>query len=372
MANPLLELGKLGQSVWLDNISRGLLKSGGLKKLVDEDGIKGVTSNPSIFQKAIGKSSDYDEQLKSLLSENSDLSAMDLFEHLAVQDIQGGTDVLSPIFEKSNGNDGFVSLEVSPDLAYDTEKTIAEARKLFKLVGRKNLMIKIPATQEGLPAIRQMISEGVNINVTLIFAQSVYEQVVNAYLSGLEDRANAGKDISNIASVASFFISRIDTAVDKALAEKNNKDLQGKIAIANGKMVYQKCEEIFNSERFKKLKEKGAKRQRLLWASTSTKNPEYSDILYVEELIGDNTVNTMPPATIDSYRDHGKPEERITKNVDEAASQMKKLGELGVDFSEITDNLTKDGVVLFANSFKELMDEIENKKNEILKKEVSA
>jgi len=372
MANPLLELEKYGQSVWIDNISRGMLKKGELKNLVENDGITGVTSNPSIFQKAIGKGNDYDEQLKKLLSENSDLTAQQLFEMLAVKDIQGGTDVLAGVNEKTNGIDGYVSLEVSPDLAYDTNATIEEARKLFQEVNRKNVMIKIPATQEGIPAIRQMISEGANINVTLIFSQPVYEQVVDAYLSGLEDRVKQDKEIHNIASVASFFISRIDTAVDTALAEKNNEDLKGKIAIANGKLVYKKCDEIFSSERFKKLEEKGAKRQRLLWASTSTKNPAYPDILYVEELIGNNTVNTMPPATIDAYKDHGKPAERITKNIEEAGARMKKLAELNIDFIEITIKLTEDGVVLFANSFKELMVEIENKKNEILKNVISA
>ena len=372
MANPLLELEKFGQSVWIDNISRGMLKKGELKNLVQNDGISGVTSNPSIFQKAIGKGNDYDEQLRELLSADSGMTASELFEKLAIKDIQNGTDVLAGVNEKTKGNDGYVSLEVSPDLAYDTNATIEEARKLFKSVNRKNVMIKIPATQEGIPAIRQMISEGANINVTLIFSQPVYEQVVDAYISGLEDRVKQGKDIHNIASVASFFISRIDTAVDNALAEKNNEDLKGKIAIANGKLVYQKCDEIFAGDRFKKLEEKGAKRQRLLWASTSTKNPEYSDVLYIEELIGNNTVNTVPPATLTAYKDHGKPAERITKNIDEAKAQMKKLADIGIDFIDITKKLTGDGVVLFSNSFKELMNEIENKKNEILKNVISA
>ena len=366
MMNPLRDLEKFGQSVWIDNISRGMLKKGELKKMVEEDGITGVTSNPTIFQKAIGKGSDYDEQLKSLLSENSEMSAMELFEKLAVKDIQNGTDVLSDVYDKTKGNDGLVSLEVSPELAYDTEKTIEEARRLYKEVNRKNVMIKIPATQEGIPAIRQMIFEGVNINITLIFAQSVYEQVVEAYFSGLEDRVKEGKDISNITSVASFFISRIDTAVDDELSRINNEDLKGKIAVANGKLVYEKFQELFSSDRFKKLEAKGAKVQKVLWASTSTKNPAYLDILYVEELIGPKTVNTMPPATITSYKDHGKPEERLTKNVDEAKAQMKKLAELNVDFGVITRKLTEKGVELFSASFKELMQEIDKKKNEIL------
>jgi len=366
MSNPLLELKKFDQSVWLDNISRGILNNGELKKLVENDGISGVTSNPSIFQKAIGKGKDYDEQLTSLLGENPELSAGPLFENIAVKDIQDGTDVLHGVYEKTNGNDGYVSLEVSPELAYDTNGTIEEARRLFKSVNRKNLMIKIPATTEGIPAIRQMISEGVNINVTLIFSQSVYEQVVEAFISGLEERVKQGKEINSIASVASFFISRIDSAVDSELDKKGNSDLKGRVAIANAKLVYEKCDEIFNSERFKSLKEKGAKRQRLLWASTSTKNPAYPDVLYVEELIGANTVNTMPPATIDAYKDHGKPAERITLNLEEAEAQMKKLKDIGIDFQEITEKLTADGVVLFANSFKELLEEIDRKKKDIL------
>ncbi len=372
MSNPLKDLEKFGQSVWIDNISRGMLKKGELKRLVEEDGISGVTSNPTIFQKAIGKGSDYDEQLKALLSKNSELTSEQLFEKLAVKDIQDGTDVLSKVFDRTNGNDGFVSLEVSPELAYNTERTIEEARRLYKEVNRKNVMIKIPATQEGIPAIQQMISEGASINITLIFAQSVYEQVVEAYFSGLEDRVKAGKDINNITSVASFFISRIDTAVDDELTKVKNEDLKGKIAIANGKLVYEKFQELFSSDRFKKLKAKGAKVQKVLWASTSTKNPAYSDILYVEELIGSQTVNTMPPATIDAYKDHGKPSERITKNVDEAKAQMKKLAEINVDFSIITRKLTENGVVLFAESFKELMQEIDKKKNEILSQVLSS
>ena len=371
MMNPLKELEKFGQSVWIDNISRGMLKKGELKRLVEEDGITGVTSNPTIFQKAIGKGSDYDEQLTALLTENSELTSAELFEKLAVKDIQDGTDVLSGVYNRTKGNDGLVSLEVSPDLAYNTEKTIEEARRLYKEVNKKNVMIKIPATQEGLPAIRQMISEGVNVNITLIFAQSVYEQVVEAYLSGLEDRAKEGKDISNITSVASFFISRIDTAVDDELSKVNNNDLKGKIAIANGKLVYEKFQELFSSSRFKKLEAKGAKVQKVLWASTSTKNPDYPDVLYVEELIGPKTVNTMPPATVTAYKDHGKPAERLTKNVDEARKQMKKLADLNVDFSVITKQLTEKGVVLFAESFKELLNEIDKKKNEVLNKAIS-
>ena len=366
MKNPLIELEKFGQSVWLDNISRDMLIKGELKMLVDNDGLKGVTSNPSIFQKAMGSGHAYDDQIREILSADSDITAGDLFETLAVKDIQDATDVLKVVYDKTNSHDGFVSIEVSPDLAYDTDATITEATRLNTKVNKPNVMIKIPAAQEGLPAIRRMISEGVCINVTLIFSPTVYEQVVDAYISGLEDRVNNGKSIKNISSVASFFISRIDTAVDKELELKGNKDLQGKIAIANAKLVYQKAKELFGSERFKKLEKAGAKKQRLLWASTSTKNPDYPDVLYVEELIGKDTVNTLPPATLTAYRDHGKPESRIETNLAEAKSQMKQIADLGIDFEVVTRKLTDDGVVLFADSFRDLIKAIEKKKSEIL------
>ena len=366
MKNPLVELEKFGQSVWLDNISRDMLIKGELKMLVDNDGLKGVTSNPSIFQKAMGSGHAYDDQIREILSADSDITAGDLFETLAVKDIQDATDVLKAVYDKTNSHDGFVSIEVSPDLAYDTDATITEAARLNTKVNRPNVMIKIPATQKGLPAICRMISEGVCINVTLIFSPTVYEQVVDAYISGLEDRVNNGKSIKSISSVASFFISRIDTAVDKELELKGNKDLQGKIAIANAKLVYQKAKELFGSERFKKLEKAGAKKQRLLWASTSTKNPDYPDVLYVEELIGKDTVNTLPPATLTAYRDHGKPESRIETNLAEAKSQMKQIADLGIDFEVVTRKLTDDGVVLFADSFRDLIKAIEKKKSEIL------
>ncbi len=366
MKNPLIELENFGQSVWLDNISRDMLLKGELQMLVDKDGLKGVTSNPSIFQKAMGSGQAYDDQIRNILTSNPEISSDDLFETLAVKDIQDATDVLKSVYDKTNGYDGYVSIEVSPDLAYDTDATIAEASRLHKKVNRPNVMIKIPATQEGLPAIRKMISEGVCINVTLIFSPTVYEQVVEAYISGLEDRMNNGKSIKDISSVASFFISRIDTAVDKQLTEKGNKDLQGKTAIANAKLVYQTAKKLFGSERFKKLEKAGAKKQRLLWASTSTKNPEYSDVLYVEELIGKETVNTLPPATLNAYRDHGNPEDRIETNLNDAEAHMKKISEIGVNFESVTKKLTDDGVVLFAESFKDLLKAIEQKKAEVL------
>lgn len=359
-------LEELGQSIWLDNINRGMIKKGELKNLIDEVGLKGVTSNPTIFQKAIGGGHQYDEQIKSLLNDNPDLSADDLFEELAVKDIQDACDVLMAVYKATNGNDGFVSIEVSPDLAYDTDATFEAAKRLHGKVNKPNVMIKIPATKEGIPAIKKAISSGININITLIFSPQSYEDVVEAYISGLEERVKRGEEINKIASVASFFISRIDSAVDKELEQKGNKDLQGKIAIANAKLTYQRGKELFSSDRFKKLQEKGAKIQRLLWASTSTKNPAYPDTLYVEELIGKDTINTLPPATILAYKDHGNPADRIETNLDEAKSQMNKLKELGIDFEKITLKLTEDGVVLFAKSFKELIDEIERKKNEVL------
>ena len=364
MSDKLKDLEKLGQSVWLDNISRDKIKKGELKNLISEIGMKGVTSNPSIFQKAIGSGNAYDDQIKSLLQKDGNLSPEELFEQLEVTDIQDGCDVLLPVYEATKGNDGFVSIEVAPGLAYDTDKTIEEARRLFASVNRPNVMIKIPGTPEGIPAIKQMISEGVNINITLIFSPKAYEDVVEAYLSGLEERVNKNESIKQIASVASFFISRIDSMVDKELEKKGNKDLQGKIAIANAKLVYQTSKKLFGSERFKKLEAKGAKLQRLLWASTSTKNPSYPDTLYVDDLIGKNTVNTMPDETIEAFGDHGElKEDAIETNIDEAQNQMNKLNDLGISFDEITDRLTKEGVDKFIASYNELIDEIKNKAN---------
>ncbi len=368
MSNPLIELKKFGQSVWLDYISRGILNNNELKQLVENDGITGVTSNPSIFQKAMADTNDYDEQIISLLSANSNLSAEELFEDLAVKDIQDAADVLLSVYKNTNGTDGYVSLEVSPELAYDTQGTIEEARRLYGKVGRENVLIKIPATQEGLPAIEQMIYEGVNINVTLIFSPLVYEQVVDAYLKGLERRTKEGKSIGSISSVASFFISRIDTAVDKELEKIENKDLRGKIAIANARLVYKNSERIFSDERFKNLENKGAKIQRLLWASTSTKNPAYPDTLYVTELVGKNTVNTIPPATMEAFKDHGKVSDAIHKNLTEAGEQMKALAAHSIDFETITEKLTAEGVDLFVQSFRKLISAIEVKKDKMTSK----
>jgi len=356
------ELEQIGQSVWLDNISRDLLNNKELERLIEEVGLKGVTSNPTIFQKAIGSGSAYDGQIEQLLSINSSLSADDLFEELAISDIQRAADVLFPVYKKTTGIDGFVSIEVSPILASNTEGTINAARRLNKKVNRPNVMIKIPATQEGLPAIKQMISEGVCINVTLIFSQQVYEQVVEAYIAGLEERSKKNSRLNNISSVASFFISRIDTSVDKELDKAGNTALKGKIAIANAKLVYEKSKKIFTGDRFKKLQEKGARIQRLLWASTSTKNPSYPETIYIDELVGKDTVNTMPPATIEAFKTKGLVYNAIEDKVDEARKQMKALKDLNIDFSEITKKLTVDGVESFAHSFRDLISTIENKK----------
>ncbi len=371
MSNKLKELEKFGQSVWLDNISRDKIKKGELKNLISEIGMKGVTSNPSIFQKAIGSGNAYDEQIKSILSKDDEISIEDLFEQLAVKDIQDGCDILRPVYDKTNGFDGYVSIEVAPGLAYETDKTIEEARRLFKSVNRPNVMIKIPGTSEGLPAIKQMISEGVNINITLIFSPKVYEDVVEAYLSGLEERIKKNESINQIASVASFFISRIDSMVDKELEKKGNKDLQGKIAIANAKLVYQTSKKLFGSERFKKLEAKGAKLQRLLWASTSTKNPNYPETLYVDELIGKNTVNTMPDETIEAFKEHGNLKDAIETDLDKAQNEMNKLKELSISFDEVTDRLTKEGVDKFIASYNELISEIKNKANNFKQKDKS-
>ena len=366
--NPLKELLKYGQSVWLDYIRRNLITTGELKRLIDQDGLRGMTSNPSIFEKAIAGSTDYTDFLNSLKSK-TDLDAKARYELLAIRDIQDATDLMRPVYDSANRKDGFVSLEVSPYLANDTQGTIAEARRLWKAVGRDNVMIKVPGTPEGLPAIEQLVSEGMNINVTLLFAQEVYEQVAEAYISGLEKYAASGGDLSRVASVASFFISRIDTLVDSIINDKLKatndpaqqallKSVLGKVAIANGKLTYQKYLKIFSGPRWEALAKKGAQTQRVLWASTSTKNPNYRDVLYVEELIGKDTVNTIPPATFDAFRDHGKLRPSLTENVDGANKTMNDLEAAGISMKEVTDKLIADAVKLFQDPFKQLLDAI--------------
>src|SRR4249919_3839987 len=370
--NPVKALENHGQAIWLDFLARGFVAKGDLKRLIDTDGVKGVTSNPSIFEKAIGSSDEYDGAIGNTLKKG-DRPVAELFEHLAVEDIQRAADVLRPVYDRLKGEDGFVSLEVSPYLAMDTEGTIAEAERLWKDVRRKNLMVKVPATPEGLPAIEQLIGEGISINITLLFSQKVYMEVAQAYLAGLEKYVAAGGDPSHVASVASFFVSRIDSAVDKQLDEKiarandpTEKErlaaLKGKIAIANAKLAYQDYKRLFSGARWDKLAAKGAKPQRLLWASTGTKNKDYSDVLYVEELIGPNTVNTVPPATLDAFRDHGKVRDSLEENVEDARRVLEELEKSGISLDAITDELVKDGVKLFADAADKLYGAVAHKR----------
>jgi transaldolase/glucose-6-phosphate isomerase len=363
-ANPLKGLLAYGQSPWMDYIRRDLLTSGQLKRYIDDDGLRGMTSNPAIFEKAILGSNLYADILTS--PDAKKLTAKGLFDKIAIRDVQDACDIFKPIYSETKRRDGYVSHEVSPNLANDTKATIEEARRLWKTVNRPNVMIKIPATPEGIPAIRQTLEEGLNINITLLFAQSAYEQVAEAFLSALEARAAKGQDISHVASVASFFVSRIDTLVDSKIDEKLKtaakaaqksllESIRGKIAIANARLTYEKYQELFGGPRWKALAAKGAQTQRLLWASTSTKNPNYRDVLYVEELIGADTVDTIPPATFDAFRDHGKLRPSLTQNVDGAAKTMADLAKAGISMKEVTDKLLVDGVKLFSDAFTQLL-----------------
>jgi transaldolase / glucose-6-phosphate isomerase len=374
--NPVKALENHGQAVWLDFLARGFIAKGELKKLIDDDGVKGVTSNPSIFEKAIDSSDEYDAPIGKALKIR-DRPVADLFEELAVEDIQHAADVLRPVYDRLEGHDGFVSLEVSPYLAMDSKGTIAEAEKLWKTVRRKNLMIKVPATPEGLPAIEHLIGEGISVNITLLFSQEVYLQVVEAYLAGLEKYVGKGGDPSHVASVASFFVSRIDVMVDKELDEKIAKAndptekerlaaLKGKVAIANAKLAYQEYKRLFAGARWDRLAAKGAKPQRLLWASTGTKNKDYRDVLYVEELIGPNTVNTVPPATLDAFRNHGEARDSLEENVEDATRVLDELQRSGISLDEITSELVKDGVKLFADAADRLYGAVANKRAAVL------
>jgi transaldolase/glucose-6-phosphate isomerase len=363
--NPLKALLEFGQSPWMDYIRRDLLTSGGLKKMIQEDGLMGMTSNPTIFEKAITGSKDYADILES--PEAKKLDAKGVYEKIAIRDVQDATDIFKSVYQQTKRRDGYVSLEVAPTLANDTQATLDEARRLWKSVGRENVMIKVPGTREGLPAIRQLLEEGININITLLFAQSVYEEVAEAFLAALEARVKKGQDISHVASVASFFVSRIDSLIDGQIDAKlktetdSNKralltSLQGKVAIANAKLTYRKYQELFGGPRWKALAAKGAQTQRLLWASTSTKNPKYRDVMYVEELIGPDTVDTIPPATFDAFRDHGRVRPSLTENVEEAAKVMASLEKAGISMKEVTEKLVVDGVKLFADAFKQLLE----------------
>ncbi len=368
-ANPLKQLLSFRQSIWLDYIRRDLLTSGELQHLIDEDGLRGMTSNPAIFEKAIGDSTYYQDFLDSFAS-RADLDAKGRYEMLAIRDIQDAADLMLPVYKSTKKRDGYVSLEVSPYLANDTNGTLEEARRLWTTVARPNVMIKVPGTAAGIPAFRELISEGINVNVTLLFAQEVYEEVAAAYIDGVERYAAGGGDVSQIASVASFFISRIDSLVDSRVNDQLKKEtdparkaklqgLLGKVAIANGKLTYQSYERIFSSPRWKVLAAKGAQTQRVLWASTSTKNPAYRDVIYIEELIGPDTVNTVPPATLDAFRDHGKPRQSLTEDVEGAQKIMSDLASVGISMKEVTDKLTVDGVKLFADAFDKLLEAVE-------------
>ena len=369
--NTLLELKAHGQSIWLDYIRRNLIASGELKRLVQEDGLSGLTSNPTIFDKAIAGSSDYDEQLQQLLAADPNMSPTALFDAIEIADIQAAADVLSPVYDRTEGADGFVSIEVSPGLAHDTAGSIAEARRLWQAVNRLNLLIKIPATPEGIPAILTLIAEGINVNITLMFSLAHYEVVANAYIGGLERNFQPHR----VASVASFFVSRVDTAVDKELDKIGTPEalaLRGTIAIANSKLVYQHFREIFSSDRWKALAKRGARLQRVLWASTGTKNPAYSDLLYVDSLIGPDTVNTLPPATLQAFRDHGTVRETVTEGVEQARAAIERLDKLGVDLNVITEKLQDEGVRAFSESMEKLLESLEGKRCSIVASDVDS
>ena len=378
--NPLLQLAEFGQSVWYDTIDRAQLQSGLFQRLLAEDGVVGVTANPTIFDKSISSGHAYDEQMMQLIEAGKD--ANDIYEALVIQDIRTVADLLRPIYDRTEHHDGYVSLEVSPDLAHDTDGTIAEVRRFWQMVDRPNLMIKIPATEEGLPAITQAISEGINVNVTLIFSLDSYRAVTDAYLSGLEIRNGEGKDIDHIASVASFFVSRVDTLVDKLLDDKikassdpaeqaHLKSLQGKAAIANARLAYQEFKRIFNSPRFESLKHAGAHLQRPLWASTSTKNPAYRDVLYAEQLIGPNTVDTMPLETIENFRDHGRVALTVENDIEEAHQVLDELEKVGISYVQVTQQLLDEGVQKFADSFHHLFAGIKSKQEAIKQGQVA-
>jgi len=365
--NPLKQLEALGQSIWLDYIKRDLITSGKLKKLIEEDGLHGMTSNPSLFEKAITESHDYDEDIKRMSNEGK--SVNEIYEFLTQKDVKDAADEFRPLYNQLNGKDGFVSLEVNPHLAHDTKGSIEEARRLWAALNRPNVFIKIPATKEGIPAIQQLISEGINVNVTLLFGLPRYREVVEAYIAGIEERLSQGKSVEHISSVASFFLSRIDVLIDPLLEKysientdkaKLAKELQGEIAIASAKLAYQIYDELFMSDSFKKLAEHGASVQRLLWASTGTKNPHYSDIKYVEALIGPLTVNTLPLETINAYRDHGDPKIRLTSDIDKATFTFKCLPEVGIYIDQVTQQLENEGVDKFNQSYDNLISTLSN------------
>jgi transaldolase len=368
----LKQLRELGQSAWLDYIRRGLLEDGSLERMIREWRLGGVTSNPSIFEQAIGRSDDYDDAFEALARDGEDANA--IYEALAFEDIRRTADLFREVYDGADGRDGFVSLEVSPELAYDTERTLEEARRLWREVDRPNLMVKVPGTEAGVPAIEELIAEGVNVNVTLLFSLDGHERVMEAYLRGLERRRDAGGDLSHVASVASFFVSRVDSAVDAELdrvAEAGDEKvvearrLRGRIAIANARLAYARFREIFGSDRFAALEREGAQLQRPLWASTSTKDPAYRDVIYVEELIGPDTVNTLPLDTLKAFADHGEAKRTVDLDVGDARADIAALAELGIDLAEVTHRLEKEGVEKFADSFRAMLEAIEEKRSRI-------
>jgi transaldolase len=376
MTNPLRELNKYGQSVWYDDLNRKLIVTGALQRMIDEDGVSGGTSNPSIFEKAISGTDAYDEQLRRLVDEGRDLPA--IYDELTTTDVRMSADHFRPIYDRTDAGDGYASLEVSPLIANDTQASIDAAHRLFAALDRPNAMIKIPGTPEGLPAIEQCLADGININITLLFGVENYEQVAWAYISALEKRWATRQPIDRIGSVASFFVSRVDTLVDQKLQERIEaatneaergqlRSLLGKAAVANAKIAYAKYKEIFSSPRWMVLAEAGAKVQRCLWASTSTKNPEYRDVMYVEPLIGPDTINTMPLTTLDAFRDHGVVEQTLEEGLDEAFATIRALEEFGIDFKAVTDELQVQGVKLFSDSFQKANASIKQKREELLK-----
>jgi transaldolase len=375
--NPLKRIQEFGQSVWLDFIRRRMLVRGELKQLIEEDGLRGITSNPAIFEKSISGSNDYLSDVRALVEEGR--GAVEIYETLAIGDLQQAADAFRPVFDASDGRYGFVSLEVSPLVAMDTSGTVKEALRLWRALDRPNVYIKVPATREGLPAIQQLISEGINVNVTLLFGLERYRAVTDVYMTGLEQRVAAGRPIDRIASVASFFLSRIDLLVDPLLEEKMKDggpqadiadSLRGEVAIASAKIAYQIYKEVFSSERFQKLAAKGARTQSVLWASTSTKNPSYSDVKYVEALIGPDTINTLPMETLNAYRDHGDPAFRLEMDIDKARKILETLPEVGINMEEVTQQLEDEGVDKFVKPFESLIAALEEKGKEALSEPV--
>lgn len=377
--NPIKELQEQGQSLWLDNLNRALITSGALQRLIDE-GLTGLTSNPTIFEKAIGESADYDEEIGRLVSERKEVS--EIIDALTIKDIRMAADLFRPIYERTNGADGFVSIELNPALAHQTEETIAAAKALHPRLDRPNVMIKVPATEEGIPAIEALTAEGISINITLLFSLERYEQVAGAYIAGIKSRLQQGRPVASIRSVASVFVSRIDTAVDRLLEARIQeagveaeraafRALLGKTGIANAKMIYQKFKEIFKGPGFLEIQNQGVSLQRVLWGSTGTKNPNYPDLLYVEELIGPETINTVPPATLAAFKDHGKVRPRLEENLDEARETLRKLSTIGIDLQRVTRDIQEEGVKSFSASFEKLFARLAEKRRNMLAKKIA-